>query len=182
MCRGRAVFSASGSDLLGTLNQLVSDLTSGSAANVQADAAALTTALGNVTTQRAGLDSSLSRLTATTTYANTQEAGLKAQQSTLLSADPAAVATDLKSSEVQYQALLAVDAALNKTDLCSIFCIRAGRSAEENDASGETQTGAQRTAGSVPVVSACSAFILAVCSRLCTARCASGGRRARGTG
>lgn len=114
---GSNVFSAGGTDLLATLNQLVSDLTSGSTANVQADAAALTTALGNVTTQRAGLDSSLSRLTATTTYASTQEAGLKAQQSTLLSADPAAVATDLKSSEVQYQALLAVDAALNKTNL-----------------------------------------------------------------
>ncbi len=114
---GSSVFSAGGADLLGTLNQLVSDLSSGNAANVQADSTALTAALGNVTTQRAGLDSSLSRLTATTTYANTQAAGLEAQQSTLLSADPAEVATELKSSEVQYQALISVDAALSKDNL-----------------------------------------------------------------
>lgn len=114
---GSNVFTASGSDLLGTLNQLVSDLNAGNTTNIQADSSALTKALGNVTTQRAGLDSSLSRLNATTSYAGTQEATLKAQQSTLLSADPASVATDLKSAEVQYQALLGSEAVLNKEDL-----------------------------------------------------------------
>ncbi len=114
---GSNVFQASGADLLGTLNQLVSDLTSGSTVGIQADGTALTTALGNVTTQRAALDSSLSRLTATTGYANNQETALKVQQSALLSADPVSVATDLKSAEVQYQALLGVTAVLNKVNL-----------------------------------------------------------------
>ncbi len=114
---GSSVFTAPGADLLGSLNQLVSDLQSGNTSAIQADSTALGTALGNVTAQRAALDSSLSRLTATTGYASTQEAALKAQQSTLLSADPATVATDLKSSEVQYQALLGVEAVLSKEDL-----------------------------------------------------------------
>ena len=114
---GSSIFSAGGADLLGTLNQLVSDVSAGNTAGIQADSTALSVALGNVTTQRAGLDSSLSRLTATTSYANTQETALKAQQSTLLSADPAQVATELKSTEVQYQALLGVESVLNKENL-----------------------------------------------------------------
>ena len=108
---------ASGSDLLGTLNQLVSDLGAaaagtGSSTAIQADSSALTQALGAVTVQRATLDSSLSRLTTASGYAQTQATVYQAQQSTLLSADPATVATDLKTAETQQQALLAVASAL----------------------------------------------------------------------
>ena len=114
---GSSVFLASGSSLLGTLNQLVSDMGAlaggtGSTASVQADSTALTKALGTVTTQRATLDSSLSRLTAATTYASTQQTVYEAQQSSLLSADPATVATDLSAAETQHQALLGVTATL----------------------------------------------------------------------
>lgn len=114
---GANVFQAAGSDLVATLNQLVSHLQSGSTAAIADDTAALTSALGNVSTQRAALDSDLRRLSDTTTYVSTQEAALKAAQNTLLAADPAQVATDLKSSEVQYQALLSITALLNKTNL-----------------------------------------------------------------
>ena len=114
---GTQVFQAAGSDLLATLNQLVSHLQSGTTAAIASDTTALTSALGNVSTQRAALDSNLRRLTDTTTYVSTQEAALKAAQNTLLSADPAQVATDLKSSEVQYEALLSVVSVLNKTNL-----------------------------------------------------------------
>ncbi len=109
---GSSVFTAGGASLLGTLNQLVSDLGSGSAANIQADSTALTAALGAVTGQRATLDSGLSRVTSATTYASTQATVYQAQQSTLLSADPATLATDLKTAEVQQQALLGVTATL----------------------------------------------------------------------
>lgn len=114
---GSSVFQGSGGDLLGTLNQLVSDLTAGNTAGIQADSTTLVAGLGQVTTQRAGLDSSMSRLAATTSYANTQGTALKAQQSALLSADPASVATDLKAVEVQYEALLGTEAVLSKEDL-----------------------------------------------------------------
>jgi flagellar hook-associated protein 3 FlgL len=115
---GSNVFTASGSDLLGTLNQLVSDLGAaaagtGSSAAIQADSSALTQALGAVTKQRATLDSSLSRLTTASGYAQTQATAYLAQQSTLLSADPATVATDLKTAETQQQALLAVASSLD---------------------------------------------------------------------
>ncbi len=114
---GSAVFTASGNDLLGTLNQLVSDLGkaaagTGGTSSLQADSSALTGALGAVNSQRAALDSSLSRITSASGYASAQEAVLKAQQSTLLSADSATVATDLKTAETQQQALLAVTSAL----------------------------------------------------------------------
>jgi flagellar hook-associated protein 3 FlgL len=116
---GSSVFMASGSNLLGTLNQLVSDLGAaaaagtGSTAGIQADSAVLTQALGAVTGQRAVLDSSLSRLTTASGYAQTQATVYQAQQSTLLSADPATVATDLKTAETQQQALLAVASTLD---------------------------------------------------------------------
>ena len=114
---GSSVFLSSSGNLLGTLNKLVSDLSamaagSGSTASIQADSSALTTALGVVSSQRAGLDSSLSRLMTSSTYSSTQLATYQAQQSTLLSADPASVATDLKAAEVQQQALLGVTSAL----------------------------------------------------------------------
>ena len=114
---GSSVFMSASGDLLGTLNKLVSDLGalaggSGSTASIQADSTALTAALGVVSTQRAGLDSSLSRLTTASTYSATQEAVYQSQQSTLLSADAASVATDLKAAEVQHQALLGITTAL----------------------------------------------------------------------
>jgi flagellar hook-associated protein 3 FlgL len=121
---GDQIFQGSGGDLLGTLNKLVSDLgtaaSGGSAmssasatANLQADTAALTGALGVVSGQRAGLDSSLSRLISAATYAGTQRSVYLAQQSALLSVDPVQVATDLKAAEVQQQALLSVTATLD---------------------------------------------------------------------
>jgi flagellar hook-associated protein 3 FlgL len=109
---GSSVFTAGGASLLGTLNQLVSDLGSGSATNIQADSTALTAALGAVTGQRAILDSGLSRVMSATTYASTESTVYQAQQSALLSADPASLATDLKTAEVQQQALLGVTATL----------------------------------------------------------------------
>ena len=115
---GSAIFTATSADLLGTLNQLVADVASGSA-NIAADSSALTTALSNVSTQRSTIGSSLSRLTVTSGYAQTQQAQIEAQQSDLLSASPESVASDLKTAEVQHQALLSVEAALSQTNLFS---------------------------------------------------------------
>jgi flagellar hook-associated protein 3 FlgL len=118
---GSNVFMAQSSNLLGTLNKLVSDL--GNAASsaaagatdvtaVVADSTALNSALGTVSAQRATLDSSLARLQTANTYASSQSANYTAQQSALLSADPATLATDLKTAEVQQQALLGVTSTL----------------------------------------------------------------------
>ena len=116
---GSSLFMASGADLMGALNHLVADLSGGSTASLQSDTAALSTALGNVTQQRATLGSSMSRLTVTTGYEATQRTMLEARQSEMLSADPAQVATQLKTATVQHQALLSVAATLSQTNLFS---------------------------------------------------------------
>jgi len=119
---GSAVFGAAGSGVLGALNQLISDFSSGATtASLTADTGALTTALGQLSSQRSTLDSALSRLQATSTYAQTEESQLKVAQSNLVSADPAAVATQLSQAEVQHQALLSVMNALGSSNLFSLM-------------------------------------------------------------
>jgi len=115
---GDAVFGSGTSGVLAALNQLISDMSNGAAsAALRADSSTLSEALSNVSTQRALLDASLSTLTSTSRYTQTQEANLKAVQGTLVASDPAAIATDIKNNQVQYQALLSVISSLNKTNL-----------------------------------------------------------------
>ena len=115
---GSAIFGAGSAGVLGALNQLIADFSIGAAgATSVADTSALTTALGQLSDQRSILDSSLSRLQATSTYAQTEEAQLKVQQSNLVASDTASVATQLNSAEVQNQALMNVMSAVGKNDL-----------------------------------------------------------------
>ncbi len=119
---GSALFGAAGSGVLGALNQLISDFSGGATtAALTADTSALTTALGQLSSQRSTLDSALSRLQSTSTYTQTEESQLKVAQSTLVSADPAAVATQLSQAEVQHQALLSVINALGSSNLFSLM-------------------------------------------------------------
>jgi flagellar hook-associated protein 3 FlgL len=119
---GSAVFGAGGSGVLGALNQLISDFSSGApSATLTVDTGSLTTALGQLSSQRSTLDSALSRLQSTSTYTQTEESQLKVAQSSLVSADPAAVATQLSTAETQHQALLSVINALGSTNLFSLM-------------------------------------------------------------
>jgi flagellar hook-associated protein 3 FlgL len=119
---GSSVFGTAGSGVLGALNQLISDFSGGATtASLTADTGALTTALGQLSSQRSTLDSALSRLQATSTYAQTEESQLQVAQSNLVSADPAAVATQLSQAEVQHQALLSVINALGSSNLFSLM-------------------------------------------------------------
>ena len=120
---GSAVFGLNGSGVFGALNQLISDFSTGTPVSVAVatDTAALTAALGQVSGQRATLDSSLSRLQSSSSYVQTQEAQLSVAQSSLVSADPASVATQLSSAETQHQALLSVMNALGSNDLFSLM-------------------------------------------------------------
>jgi flagellar hook-associated protein 3 FlgL len=119
---GSAVFGAAGSGVLGALNQLISDFSSGAtSATLTADTGSLTTALGQLSSQRSTLDSALSRLQSTSTYTQTEESQLQVAQSNLVSADPAAVATQLSTAETQHQALLNVINALGSTNLFSLM-------------------------------------------------------------
>ena len=115
---GSAIFGSGSTGLLPVLNQLIADFSSGTAsASAASDASALTAALSQVSSQRSILGSSLSRLQQTSAYAQTEVSELTAEQGTLVSADLATVATDLKSAETQHQALLSVTAALGSSNL-----------------------------------------------------------------
>ena len=111
---GSAVFTS----VLNTLNQLIGDFSGASVSTaVAADSASVTAALGLVIDQRSVIDNSLSRLQATSTYVQTQTATATIAQSSLVSANPADIATQLSASETQNQALMSVISSLGKTDL-----------------------------------------------------------------
>jgi flagellar hook-associated protein 3 FlgL len=115
---GSQVFSASGADVLGTLNALIADFSSGTAsATSQADAQAVSTALSHVTQQRVIIDNSLSRLQAAENYNQSEKTQLIAAQTTLLQADIGQVATQLSTAQTQQAALIQVIATLGKQSL-----------------------------------------------------------------
>jgi flagellar hook-associated protein 3 FlgL len=115
---GSAVFGNSSTGVFGALNQLIADFSSGASTSmITADTSTLKASMGQLSQQRSVLDSSLSRVQSTSTYAQTDESQLKVEQSSLVSADTATVATQLSSQETQYQAMLNVMSALEKTDL-----------------------------------------------------------------
>lgn len=115
---GSTIFSASGADVLGSLNKLIADFSTGTAsASTQADMNELSAGLSNLSTQRAVLDTSLGTLQQTSSYASTEETNLEAQQSTLVSANTATIATQLSATETQQQALMSVMSTIGSKSL-----------------------------------------------------------------
>jgi flagellar hook-associated protein 3 FlgL len=119
---GSAVFGSGNSGVLGALNQLIADFTGGASnASLTTDTTALTASLNLLSDQRSTLDSSLNRMQLTSTYTQTEESQLQVEQSSLVSADPASVATQLSAAETQHQALLSVINTLGSRDLFSLM-------------------------------------------------------------
>lgn len=114
---GNQIFTASGANLLGTLNALISDYNSGDITQAQSDSTNLSTALNAVDQQRITIDNSITRLTATSTYAQTQSTQLQAAQTNLMQADLAGISTQLKDAETQQAALSEVFSSLGSQSL-----------------------------------------------------------------
>lgn len=115
---GSAVFSAPGADVMATLNNLIADFSGGTVSSTaSSDVGLLTAALGNVSQQQAILGSSLDRLESASTYAQTDATSRTAAVTSLVSADPATVATQLSSAETQNQALMSVISTVEKQSL-----------------------------------------------------------------
>jgi flagellar hook-associated protein 3 FlgL len=115
---GSAVFLAPGANVMTALNNLVADFANGAvSATATSDIGVLQTALGNVSQQRSILDSSLSRLESSSTAAQTDATNQSAAMITLVSADPAKVATQLSAAETQNQALMSVISTVEKQSL-----------------------------------------------------------------
>lgn len=111
---GNQIFTASGTnDVLGALNQLVADFASSSSAgNSVSDTTALSSALNFVSQQRVVVDNSLTRLTAATDAASSENTQLTAAQTNLMQADVAKISTQLALSQTQQTALESVIAQL----------------------------------------------------------------------
>jgi flagellar hook-associated protein 3 FlgL len=114
---GSSVFGSGSTGVLGALNQLVSDLTSGApTSSITTDTNSLTTALGQLSDQRSTLDSSLNLMNSASTFTQTAESQLEVAQGNLVSANPAVVASQLSSAETQHQALLSVISTLGSSE------------------------------------------------------------------
>ncbi len=115
---GDQIFTAGTVSVLGVLNQLVSDFSSGVAASTSlSDTTALNTALNFVSQQRVIIDNSLTRLLTATDAANNEQIQLTAAQTNLMQADVAKISTQLSLAETQQAALEAVIAQLGSGSL-----------------------------------------------------------------
>jgi flagellar hook-associated protein 3 FlgL len=115
---GNQIFSAAGTNVLGTLNQLVADYSTGTPSSTAvADTEALSTALGYVTQQRVLIDNSITRLTAAQNYTQSEQTQLTSVQTNLLQADVGQIATQLSTAETQQTALSQVIATIGKQSL-----------------------------------------------------------------
>lgn len=111
---GDQIFTA-GPDVLGTLNNLIADFSSGTpSATSVTDLTNLNTALNYVSQQRVTLDDSITRLTSAANYNTTESTQIQSVQDNLLQANTAQVATELSSAETQQSALTQVIAAIDQ--------------------------------------------------------------------
>jgi flagellar hook-associated protein 3 FlgL len=110
---GSSVFAG----VFSALGSVIAALQTNPVSITAADSSALGAALSTVSSQRSVLGNSLNRITASSTYAQTDMTNMQATQSSLVSADTVKVATDLKNSEIQHTAMLSLMAALSKGSL-----------------------------------------------------------------
>ncbi len=114
---GDQIFTVAGGNVLGSLNNLIADFFSGApSATSTADLAQLSQSLGYVDQQRAVIDNSINRLTASSNYASSESVQLLSAQDDLIQTDTASVATQLSSAETQQTALTQVIAAIEQQE------------------------------------------------------------------
>jgi flagellar hook-associated protein 3 FlgL len=114
---GNQIFTSATANVLGTLNNLVADYSTGGAGNGVADTEALTNALNFVSQQRVTIDNSITRLNNASGVATEQASQLTVAQTNLMQADVASVSTQLSLTESQQSALINVIAALGQGSL-----------------------------------------------------------------
>lgn len=115
---GDQIFLGSGTNsVFGALNALVADYSSGTVNTTQAvsDTAALSTALNYVSQQRVTIDNSMTQLSAAASAVTNEKTQLTTQQTNLMQADLAQVASQLSLSETQQQALINVIAQMESS-------------------------------------------------------------------
>jgi len=100
----------SGANVIGSLNELITALQSGSATQIGAATTAVSTALNYVSQQRVPLDNTISQLNAENTSLSSETITLKTQQTALVGITLADAATNLSQAELDNSAVLAAAA------------------------------------------------------------------------
>jgi flagellar hook-associated protein 3 FlgL len=112
---GDQIFTATQGNVLGSLNALIADFSSGTASSTSvADLGQLNQALNYVDQQRTVIDASITQLTNASNYTSSEAVQLQSAQNSLLQTDTAQVASQLSSAETQQAALTQVIAALDQ--------------------------------------------------------------------
>ncbi|HEX3438375.1 MAG TPA: flagellar hook-associated protein 3, partial [Pseudacidobacterium sp.] len=121
---GNNIFADGTYNVIQTLNQLVSDFSSGTASSTAAsDTTALNSALNYVGQQRVIIDNSITRLEAAQSAIQTESTQITSAQTNLMQADVAQISTRLSTTETQQTALTQVVNLLEKDngDLFSLL-------------------------------------------------------------
>ncbi|HTZ90376.1 MAG TPA: hypothetical protein VMA71_08545 [Alloacidobacterium sp.] len=114
---GNQIFSNSTNNVLQTLNNLISDFSSGTAsATAVSDTTALNSALNYVSQQRVIIDNSITQLQSAQSYTQTQATQITSAQTNLMQTDVAQVSTQLSTAETQQAALTQVVNILEKNN------------------------------------------------------------------
>lgn len=114
---GSQLFSAPGSDMFQAIQDLVTGLQSGTAAQISTAVGELNTASSYIDTQRVFYGNAGNQLTSQQTYLNSDTTQLAQQQNTLGAADLPTVITNLTTSETARQATLQAVASTTQTNL-----------------------------------------------------------------
>jgi flagellar hook-associated protein 3 FlgL len=107
---GNQIFQQSGSDVMGSLQQFVTALQNNDTAGITSATTALGNALNNVNTQRVFYGNALSELQSDQTNLSQQTLNLQTEDTTLVGANEAQVATALSQAETANQSALAAAA------------------------------------------------------------------------
>lgn len=114
---GNQIFTSGTANVLGTLNNLIADYSSGGQGSGVADTASLTDALNFVSQQRVSIDNSINRLSVATSAAAEESTQLTAAQTSLMQADIPSISTEMSLTQSQQSALISVIAALGQGSL-----------------------------------------------------------------
>jgi flagellin-like hook-associated protein FlgL len=99
-----------GPNVIGSLNNLITALQSGTSAQIGTAANGITTALNYVNQQRVPLDNTISQLNSQDSYLSQETVTLTSQQTSLVGINMADAATNLTQAETQNDAVLAAAA------------------------------------------------------------------------
>ena len=112
---GSQLFSSSGTDMFQALQDLVTNLQSGT--NIDTAVSEVSSAYDHINTQRAFYGNTINQLNSQQTYLNSETTQLAAQQNTIGGADLPKVISDLENAETSRQATLEAVAQRQQTNL-----------------------------------------------------------------